>query len=582
MISAHLLAKVSAKGSALNDWSTLVVLLSAYGAAVVALFAFGRGRPLVRIPNALERLTRMPAWAAAAMATALFGVFTAGQGFYSDVAWHIALGRDKNLFTPPHTAIVVGLGFIALSGVLGIFFATLQRADVGFRIGALRIPWSTLPLLALGGAAVSGFPLDEMWHAQYGIDVTMWSPTHMLMILGASFVGLGAWLVLAEAGVLPRHSPWARGSHVVAAFLTLLGLAAAQGEFTFGVPQFQQLYHPVLVMIAGGFAFVAMRLVLGPWWGIGIALANVGLFSARISEGGGPVITRTGGIYIASAVAVELAARLVGTERRLRFALTAGAGVSTIGFAGEYAWNVGARQPWNGSLFPEVIVLAVLAAVGSAVVATAFASAVAQEPRGLLSSRAAVLGGLAVIAALVIPFPRGGGDGTTAAIHLERTRGDNALVHVQLDPPNAAHDAHWFQASTWQGGDLVLAEMRDEGGGRYVSSKALPVYGPGKTLVRLHRGSRMIAVPVHLPADPEIGAAEVPAVDRTTPFLREGRYLMREAHGGAAWFAVVIYVLLAMVAGLWIAAFVLAASRVPRRGSTPAPPSVEREHALVA
>ena len=31
-------------------------------------------------------------------------------GFYWDVAWHIDFGRDtKNLFTPPHVMILVGL-----------------------------------------------------------------------------------------------------------------------------------------------------------------------------------------------------------------------------------------------------------------------------------------------------------------------------------------------------------------------------------------------------------------------------------------------------------------------------------------
>jgi hypothetical protein len=565
-----ILAKVSAQGSALNDWSFLYILLGAYAAAVVALFIFGRGSAIDRIPNALERLTRIPAWAAAAMATALFGVFTAGQGFYSDVAWHIALGRDKKLFTPPHTAIVIGLGFIAISGILGIATATVQKANVGFRIGSLRVPWSMLPLLALGGAAVSGFPLDELWHRQYGIDVTMWSPTHMLMILGASFTGLAAWLALGEAGVSPTTSPWARGSHVVAAFLTLLGLAASQGEFTFGVPQFQQLYHPVLVMIAGGFAFVAIRLVLGPWWGLGIAVANVALFSARISEGNGPVITRAGGVYLATAVAVELAAFLVGTERRPRFALAAGLGTATLGFAGEYWWNTGARQPWNTSLFAEVIVVVLLAAIGSAVVAAAFAGAVAGEPKGLVPRRVAIAGGLAVLVSLVIPFPRQGGD-VTASIALERRGGEQAVVHVTLDPPNAAKGAHWFQTSTWQGGTLVLSEMRSEGNGRYVSERPLPVYGPGKTLVRLHRGSQMLAVPVHLPADPEINAGEIPAVDRTIAFRREGRYLMRESHGGPAWFAVCIYSLLVLVACVWVAAFVFAAQRVPRRGPVDEP-----------
>jgi hypothetical protein len=574
-------AKVSATNSSLNDWSFLYLLLGGYVAAVVALFAFGRGSAATRIPDALERLSRIPAWAAASMATALFGVFTAGQGFYSDVAWHIALGRDKRLFTPPHTAIVVGLGFIALSGVLGIATATIQRVDVGFRVGRLRVPFSMLPLLALGGAAVSGFPLDDIWHAKYGIDVTMWSPTHMLMIVGASLTGLAAWLALAEAGVSPRRSGWARGAHVVAAFLTLLGLAASQGEFTFGVPQFQQLYHPVLVMIAGGFAFVAIRMVLGSWWGLGIAVANVALFSSHLSESRGPVHTRTGGIYLASALAVELAARLVGTERRLRFAIAAGAGVGTIGLAGEWLWNRGARQPWNGSLMPEALLLGLLAAVGSCVVATAFASAVRRDRKGLMSPAAVIVGGLAVVVSLVIPFPRHG-DGPRAAVHLERVGGDRALVHVSLDPPDAAHGAHWFQASTWQGGALVLAKMVDEGGGRYVSAKPIPVDGPGKSLVRLHKGSKMVAIPVHLPADPEIGAVEVPAVDRTTQFVREGRYLMRESHGGAAWFAVLIYCLLATVAAVWVAAFILAASRVPRDEPSEVPSPEEKAHALVA
>ena len=35
---------------------------------------------------------------------ALYGLLVAGQGFYSDVAWHIALGRDDELITAPHTA----------------------------------------------------------------------------------------------------------------------------------------------------------------------------------------------------------------------------------------------------------------------------------------------------------------------------------------------------------------------------------------------------------------------------------------------------------------------------------------------
>jgi DNA-binding NarL/FixJ family response regulator len=149
-----------------------------------------------------------------------------------------------------------------MSGVTGVLLASLQGIDTALRWRAVRVPWSTLPLLALGGAAVTGFPLDELWHRAFGVDVTMWSPTHMLMILGAAFVGVAAWLVLADAGVKPRDSRWAFGIHVVAAWLTLQGLIAPLGEFSFGVPQFQQIFHPLILAIASGFAFVAIRLVL--------------------------------------------------------------------------------------------------------------------------------------------------------------------------------------------------------------------------------------------------------------------------------------------------------------------------------
>jgi hypothetical protein len=222
-----------------------------------------------------------------------------------------------------------------------------------------------------------------------------------------------------------------------------------------------------------------------------------------------------------------------------------------------------------------------LAAIGSAVVAPGFASAVRGEATRALRGSVVVLGGLAVLASLVIPFPRDGADGTTAAIHVKPTSGDRGLVYVTLNHAGAADDARWFQASTWQGGDLVLAKMVPVGTDKqhYVSDKPLPVFGPGKTLVRLHKGSRMMAVPVHFPADPEINKPEIAAVDRTAPFLREGRYLMRESHGGAAWFAIIIYVLLAGVACVWVAAFVIAASRVPRE-QAPAP--VDRKYALVA
>ena len=79
-----------------------------------------------------------------------WALLTAGVGFYLDVAWHVGRGRDKELFTAPHTAIVIGLAGIALAAVIGIVTATLQRIDTGIRVANLRIPWSAIPVGLLG------------------------------------------------------------------------------------------------------------------------------------------------------------------------------------------------------------------------------------------------------------------------------------------------------------------------------------------------------------------------------------------------------------------------------------------------
>ena len=584
------IAALDGAGSELASWSPQVTHQVVFVVIVAAQVALGRSGGnvesraaafLLRTPNALQRLTGVPGWAAATVGLSLYGLLVAGEGFYSDVAWHITLGRDDALFTAPHTSIVLGLGFIFLAGLVGVAYASLQQVDTKLRWKAVRIPWSTLPLLALGGAALLGFPLDELWHQTYGVDVTMWSPTHMLMILGASFSGLASWLVLAEAGVHPKQSRWGRGMLVVASWLTLQGLSAPLGEFSFGVPQFQQMFHPLILCIASGFALVAIRLVHGRFWALGIAIFNFALMSSDIlslgGETAGPVETRDAGLFIASAVAVELVALVLGTRNSVRFAVAAGLGVGTLGLAGEWWWNQGAYQPWTTNLLPDAAILGTIAAVAAALVGLAFARAAGQAPVQEATAKPApvlvALAGTVVLVTLALPMPRGVGD-VEAAITIEPAREqgatpladpfDQAFVDVRLDPAGAADEARWFQVSAWQGGGLVLADLEPVAGepGRYRSEEPVPVDGAWKTIVRLHRGGEIMTVPVFLPADPEIDEPEISAVDRTSRFEAETRYLLRETRANDQLVANAIYALLAIVAAAWIAAFAVAASRL--------------------
>lgn len=582
-------------GSALASWAPITTLLIVYGIAVAFLWWYGRSSPddrfplgiLQRIGRGLTRVTGFPGWAAIAIGQSLFALLVAGVGFYSDVAWHIALGRDEELFTAPHMGILLGLLGILSAAVFGTIVATLDGWERGWHLGGFRVPWSMLPLFALGIGAVSGFPMDELWHQAFGVDVTMWSPTHMLMIMGASFTGLAGWLVLADTGIKPSHSGWARFMHGLAAWLTLQGLVAGQGEFSFGVPQFAQVFQPMLISLAAGMGLVAIRLVLGPGRALLITVIYAVTQMVQLGPGDGPVETRHGATFLVSALVVEAVARLVGTTDRVRFAIAAGVGVGTLGLAGEWAWNTGAHQAWNASLLPYAVTTSVLAAVGGALLGAGFAGAFRFAVPGRRIGGAALLVGVLLAALPVLWFlPRDTGDvravvtldrvGTTT-FGVDEVEAEGAVVTVSLTPADAADDAHWFQATSWQGGGLVLEDMAEVEPGVWRSEGPVPVEGLWKTLVRLHRnGSDLMAVPVWFPDDPEIGEPEIPAVDRTIAFGSESQYLLRETEeGDLPWLSPVVHGYLGLTVLAWLLAFVYSVRRIGGAGDLagPTPPA---------
>ena len=571
-MTAHLLAY--GNPGRLGDWRPLFGLLAGFVGVVVALAVTGKQRKgygatylLPRVSESLQRITGIPGWTAAAVGTASFGLLVAGMGFYNDVAWHVRLGRDKNLFTAPHTAIIVGLFFIFAAAVVGTVIARIDRFEGGLHIRGMHIPWSMLALGLLGGSALSGFPLDDLWHHFYGIDVTMWSPTHLLMILGASFSPLACWLALSESGTRPTDSGWAKGVYVAVAVMGLLGLSSAQGEFSFGVPQFQQLYHPILIVLAAGIALTLTRLVIGRWWAL-----LIGCLSFLVGTGnfiGSNQTSREAALYVTCAIAVELAGLVFGTEKPLRFAFASGIGIATIGLAGEWVWNAHAYQPWTTALLPDALVLGVIAAVAACVIGVAFGGAVLH--RRLVRGGAIAVAGVAVLFCLAWPLPRTNID-ATAQLQLSHVPG-GVNVTARITPEDAAVGARWFQAMAWQGGGMVVADMKEQSPGVYTSERPVPVGGRWKTIVRIQKGTAMASVPVWFPADPAIRKAEIPAVDRTMPFALEQRYLLREQHGGAAWFGIAVFALLACVAVLWVGAFVVAAAQV----SKPHRPQPRRE-----
>ncbi|MGH7747536.1 MAG: hypothetical protein ACREQ5_22670, partial [Candidatus Dormibacteria bacterium] len=73
---------------------------------------------LERASSSLQRVTGLPGWCAGGVLLHGWALLSAGLGFFWDVAWHIDLGRDNQLFTPAHTLILIGLGGLGAAGVL--------------------------------------------------------------------------------------------------------------------------------------------------------------------------------------------------------------------------------------------------------------------------------------------------------------------------------------------------------------------------------------------------------------------------------------------------------------------------------
>ena len=77
-------------------------------------------------------------------------------------------------------------------------------------------PLGGVLIAACGAFSLIGFPLDDVWHRLFGQDVTLWGPTHLMLIGGAAMTLVGLAVLLVEAGAANREAgrrgelPWAR------------------------------------------------------------------------------------------------------------------------------------------------------------------------------------------------------------------------------------------------------------------------------------------------------------------------------------------------------------------------------------
>jgi hypothetical protein len=543
-------------------------------------------RTIAALLDRTERIAGLPARHAVPALLAGLALQVAVLGMYWDVGYHVDHGRDQQVLTAPHLLIVVGLQGIAIAALLhGVLRGPGGRGDVRIRALELRLSPGGVVMLVCGSVALIGFPLDAIWHALFGEDVTLWGPTHLLMIGGAGLSTLGLWMLIRQGFEAGRPRRAARRVHARVTGALLIGLSTFQAEFDFGVPQFQLLFQPVLIALAGGCALVCARSLLGRFGALqalGMFLAIRGALALFVGLVAGYTMPHFP-LYLAEAAIVEVAA-LALARRPLAFALASGAGIGTVGAAAEYGWShVWMAHPWPASVLPAAIALALPAGVGGAVLGARIAQSLApasSERAAPVPAPAVALAAAAVLVALAVPLPRTGGDGTRAAL-VPRAAGPGAVdLAVRLDPPDAAEDAQWFEVLSWQGRTpgrtRQIAHLRATGRGRFVADRAIPAGGNWKSMLRLARGSHLMGMAVYLPPSPQAGRPGVPVAARAGAMPADTFLLQREATGGPGWLEATAYGALAALVAVWLAlvAWALKRAEPPRepahaRGTLP-------------
>jgi hypothetical protein len=551
------------------------LVLTAMMAAVLVPTRSGRPNLLGRAADDLERRTGLPGWAALPSAIAGAALFVALLGMYWDISLHIDNGRDAGpLANPAHYLILIGLFGVLFAGLVACCLPREKPSDVAVRIApGWHAPLGGVLMVGCGAFSLAGFPLDDFWHRLFGQDVTLWGPTHLMLIGGASLATVASWVLFVEGtarrGPSVRRLPFVKLRQAALAGGLLVGLSTFQAEFDFGVPQFRLLFHPILLMLAAGIALTLARVRIGAGGALIAAGAYIvirGLVTVLV----GPVFGQTTPhlpLYLAEALAVELVALRVSTRRPIAFGAAAGAAIGTFGLAAEWGWShVWMPIGWPAALLPEAALLGFATAVAAGIVGGAAARCLSDDPGPALPrpGRIALAGAATVIvAAVALALPVTAGQPVTADVTVDEVSPPpQREVHatVRLDPPSAADDAEWFNVTAWQGGGSEIVAMRRIGPGTYRTEQPVPVDGTWKSILRLHRGDAIAGMPLFMPADSAIPAPEIPAQARfERAFALDKENLQREQKEGVAGgltlgaYLIVLAIAVAMIAALSVA-----------------------------
>jgi hypothetical protein len=245
-----------------------------------------------------------------------------------DIAWHFRYLRDD--LAPPHLINTVGtalaFGLLALQSWTG-----LAAERTGLRL--LQAGWLIFLI---------SIPLDIINHRLFGLDLTTWSATHMLLYSGTTLMLVGvlrSWLKMAKPG------PWATAYAICIWVLLLDDVLFPLGQQEYGVVAVadylkgQPTASPDLLAFAGNdalrYAYGSLPTWLYPIWMV--AVASLLLVIANRIQKWRWTATATTAIYLALRGLAGLALTSTGYSPSFIPVMILGAGV-VIDLGLHYRW----------------------------------------------------------------------------------------------------------------------------------------------------------------------------------------------------------------------------------------------------
>src|SRR5215510_11850491 len=144
-----------------------------------------------------------------------------GWGVGWDIRWHLVIGRDS-FWIAPHVMTYASVVVICAISLGVLVVETWRRSPAlpdTVSIARLRgtrgfhLTWWGMVIVILAA------PVDDLWHRLFGLDVTLWSPPHLLGLAGSQVANLGALLIALEV-----YGPgWPRWTALATSGVFLLG-----------------------------------------------------------------------------------------------------------------------------------------------------------------------------------------------------------------------------------------------------------------------------------------------------------------------------------------------------------------------